>query len=193
MLQNTFSAIEAVSEICQQTSALGTYGDYFAYSQNVMISEVQLQLAKLYVVDRDSHSLPEIIKTANSLFTEKYHQSTGYNPHKSYQELKELLADLERQLEGFATTIRNLKKLRNKDLAHLDKSIRDVVSRNKLIGNNPVFLKEVKELIDFSFEAPSRIIEIMFNVAPTFRPRDYVDELQMIARAIDKQENDELR
>jgi len=74
MLQNTFSAIEAVSEICQQTSALGTYGDYFAYSQNVMISEVQLQLAKLYVVDRDSHSLPEIIKTANSLFTEKYHQ-----------------------------------------------------------------------------------------------------------------------
>lgn len=191
MLQNTFSAIEAVSEICQQTSALGTYGDYFAYSRNVMISEVQLQLAKLYVSNKDSHSLPKVIETANLLFTERYHQSTGYNPHKSFQELKGLLTDLERRLEEFEATIINLKKLRNKDLAHLDKSISNVYSRNELVANNPLSLKEVKRLIDFSFEALSKIKGTLFNITPTFSPRDYVGELRMIASAIEKLEDKE--
>lgn len=189
MLQNTFSAIEAVSEVCQQTSALGTYGDYFAYSQNMMISEVQLQLAKLYVSNKDSHSLPKVIDTAKVLFTERYYQSTGYNSQKAYKELKELLEDLGKKLNGFETTICNLKKLRNKDLAHLDKTITNVDSRDELVTNNPIFLRDVKSLIDFSFEAPSRIKGIMFNVTPAFIPRDYVGELQMIARAIEKQED----
>lgn len=67
------------------------YGDYFAYSQSVIISEVYLQLSKLYVFNKDSHSLRRLIEATNKFFTNEYYQSVEYSFYRSYTELKKIL------------------------------------------------------------------------------------------------------
>ncbi len=60
LTKRSFDAILAVSKVYSETSVLGLYGDYFGYTQNVMIGEVQLSLAKIFVENKDSHSIVQV-------------------------------------------------------------------------------------------------------------------------------------
>ena len=88
VLKQTFNAALAVSQVFEKTDSLATYGDYFGLTQNIMIGDIQLQLAKLFDKNKQSHSISKIIETANDLYTEKYFQSMTYFSAQSYQDLK---------------------------------------------------------------------------------------------------------
>lgn len=122
--KQTFNATLGVSEIFDKTNALATYGDYFAYSQNVMIGEVQLQLSKMYVENADSITLPKIINLSNNLFTEKYYKETRIPALDSFTDLKSKLDKLNVELNELSDPIKNLKLLRDKNLAHFDKKMK---------------------------------------------------------------------
>lgn len=185
VLKQTFNAALAVSQVFEKTDSLATYGDYFGLTQNIMIGDIQLQLAKLFDKNKQSHSISKIIETANDLYTEKYFQSMTYFSAQSYQDLKSELEALAHRLNELEQPIKNLKKLRDKNLAHLDKS---VDSLDKLINNNndaPVLLTEAVTLIDFSIQSLSKIKTIMFNINSSFQEKDYVWELSEVAKAIE--------
>lgn len=184
--QKTYAAIEAVSEVTKKTDVLSKYGDYFAYTQNLMIGDVQLQLAKVFVENKDSHSVPKIIEMSNNLFTEDYYTNTGYNQHKTYVELKAELNRIKKELSNFGVPISNLKKIRNRDLAHFDKRISNSNSRENLIKSNPIFVPDVPSLLYFSLNSLSTIRAILFNISFTYREHSYVYELEKIAEAIEK-------
>lgn len=186
LTNQTFNAVMAVSQVSTKTNALSTYGDYFAYSQNIMISEVQLQLSKLFVENRDSHSLYKTIKVANELFTEKYYKQTGYNQHKSYNELSSKLQQLKSDFKDLKKPIRNLKKIRNRDLAHFDKRISNLEKLEDLIELNPLFLNDIQDLINFSVKSLSEIKAIFFDIYPRFEARKYDYELEQIAKSIEE-------
>lgn len=186
LTKQTFNAVIAVSEITNKTNALSNYGDYFAYSQNIMIGEVQLQLSKIFVDNKDSHSLYNIIQVANDLFTEKYYKQTGYNQNKSYNELKSKLQQLKNDFKDLETPIRSLKKIRNRDLAHFDKRISSFDNLELLIDSNPLFLKDIQDLISFSVKSLSDIKAIFFNIYPKFEARKYDYELEQIAKSIEE-------
>lgn len=186
LTNQTFNAVMAVSQVSTKTNALSTYGDYFAYSQNIMISEVQLQLSKLFVENRDSHSLYKTIKVANELFTEKYYKQTGYNQHKSYNELSSKLQQLKSDFKDLEKPIRNLKKIRNRDLAHFDKRISNLEKLEDLIELNPLFLNDIQDLINFSVKSLSEIKAIFFDIYPRFEARKYDYELEQIAKSIEE-------
>ena len=186
LTNQTFNAVMAVSQVSTKTNALSTYGDYFAYSQNIMISEVQLQLSKLFVENRDSHSLYKTIKVANELFTEKYYKQTGYNQHKSYNELSSKLQQLKSDFKDLEKPIRNLKKIRNRDLAHFDKRISNLEKLEDLIELNPLFLNDIQDLINFSVTSLSEIKAIFFDIYPRFEARKYDYELEQIAKSIEE-------
>lgn len=186
LTNQTFNAVTAVSQVSTKTYALSTYGDYFAYSQNIMISEVQLQLSKLYIENKDSHSLYKIINVANELFTEKYYKQTGYNHHKSFNELSSKLQQLKSDFKDLETPIRNLKKIRNRDLAHFDKRISDLEELEVLIESNSLFLKDIQDLINFSVKSLGEIKAIFFNIYPKIEARKYDYELEQIAKSIEE-------
>lgn len=186
LTNQTFNAVMAVSQVSTKTNALSTYGDYFAYSQNIMISEVQLQLSKLFVENRDSHSLYKTIKVANELFTEKYYKQTGYNQHKSYNKLSSKLQQLKSDFKDLEKPIRNLKKIRNRDLAHFDKRISNLEKLEDLTELNPLFLNDIQDLINFSVKSLSEIKAIFFDIYPRFEARKYDYELEQIAKSIEE-------
>lgn len=183
--KQTFYATFAVSEVFTKTNALATYGDYFAYSQNVMISEIQLQLSKLYVENADSITLPKIITVANDLFTEKYYKETRNPEFGSYVDLKGKLEELSKELKGLSEPITNLKLLRDKNLAHFDKKIKSYDDLEAVSKSNPVFLNQAMHLIDFALESLSVIKGIVFNISPFVHHRDFTHELEEIAKAIE--------
>lgn len=186
LAKQTLNAVNAVSQVSSKTSALSSYGDYFAYSQNIMINEVQLQLSKLFVENKDSHSLYKIISVADELFTESYYKHTAHNQFHSYKELSCQLQQMKSGLQDLKTPIRNLKKIRNKDLAHFDKSISDLGKLEVLIESNPLFLKDIHDLINFSIESLSEIKAIFFNIHLRFEARMYDYELEQIAKSIEE-------
>lgn len=151
-----------------------------------MISEVQLQLSKLFVDNRDSHSLYKTIKVANELFTEKYYKQTGYNQHKSYNELSSKLQQLKSDFKDLEKPIHNLKKIRNRDLAHFDKRISNLENLEVLIELNPLFLNDIQDLINFSVKSLSEIKAIFFDIYPRFEARKYDYELEQIAKSIEE-------
>lgn len=183
--KQTFSATFAVSEVFAITNALATYGDYFAYSQNVMIREVQLQLSKLYVENSGSITLPKIITLANDLFTEKYYKETRNSEFGSYVDLKGKLEGLSKELEELSEPIKNLKLLRDKNLAHFDKKIKSYDELEAMGKSNPVFLNQAMRLTDFALESLSVIKGVVFNISPLIHHRDYTCELEEIAKAIE--------
>lgn len=186
LTKQTFNAVTAVSKVSGKTDALSKYGDYFAYSQNVMISEVQLQLSKLFVENKDSHSLYKIIKVANELFTEKYYKQTGYNQNKSYKEITSNLQQLKSDLKDLEKPIQNLKKIRNRDLAHLDKRISDFKKLEVLTESYPLYIKDIQDLISFSVKSLSEIKAIFFNINLKYEVRNYDYELEQIAKSIEE-------
>lgn len=183
--KQTFKATFAVSEVFARTNALATYGDYFVYSQNVMISEIQLQLSKLYVENSDSITLPKIITVANGLFTEKYYKETRDPDFGSYADLKGKLEELSKELKELSEPITNLKLLRDKNLAHFDKKIKSYDDLEVVSKSNPVFLNQAMHLIDFALESLCVIKGIIFNISPLIHHRDYTRELEEIAKAIE--------
>lgn len=185
--KKTYSAVVAVSEVTQKTNALSEYGDYFAYTQNIMIGDILLQLAKFFVDNKDSHSVPKIIKTSNNLFTKDYYRKTGYNQHRTYEELKAQLNQMEEELNSLEISISHLKKIRNKDLAHLDKRISNFENRENLMQSNPIYLADVLSLFDFAFKSLSTIRGILFNISFTFHEHSYIYELEKIAESIEKE------
>ncbi|MBP1046761.1 hypothetical protein I6N96_10835 [Enterococcus sp. BWM-S5] len=86
----------------------------------------------------------------------------------------------------FSVSISHLKKIRNRDLAHLDKRISNSISRENLIKSNPVYVSEVQSLFDFSLNSLSTIRGILFNISFTYHEHNYVYELERIAEAIEK-------
>lgn len=186
VMKKSYAAIVGVSEVSQKTDALSNYGDYFAYTQNIMIGELQLQLAKLFVDDKESHSIQKIIYVSNSLFTREYYKSTGYNQHITYYMQKEILNQLEKNLIKLENPISNLKKLRDKDLAHFDHSISNPDSRKNLVQSNPISVADVQNLLDYAFNSISVIKGLIFNTSPKFQEPDYTYELEKIAELIEK-------
>lgn len=186
LAKQTLNAVNAVSQVSSKTSALSSYGDYFAYSQNIMINEVQLQLSKLFVENKDSHSLYKIISVADELFTERYYKNTEFNHYKSYNELSSKLQQWKSDYQDLETPIRNLQKIRNRDLAHFDKRISDFEHLEDLIESNPVFLKDIHDLINFSIESLSEIKAIFFDTHLRFEARMYDYELEQIAKSIEE-------
>lgn len=138
--KQTINVAFAVSEIFDKTNALSTFGDYFAYSQNIMIGEVQLQLSKMYIKNIDSITLPKIIELSNDLFTEKYYQDTRKHNFRSYIDLKSKLEELSVKLNELSDPIKNLKIIRDKNLAHFDKEIKNYDDLEAMNQTNPVFL-----------------------------------------------------
>ena len=110
VLKQTFNAALAVSQVFEKTDSLATYGDYFGLTQNIMSGDIQLQLAKLFDKNKQSHSISKIIETANDLYTEKYFQSMTYFSAQSYQDLKSELEALAHRLNELEQPIKNLKK-----------------------------------------------------------------------------------
>lgn len=183
--RQTFNAAYAVSQVFEETNVLAPYGDYFAYTQNIMISDVQLQLVKLFDNNKQSLSIPKIIDDAVSLFTEKYYKEERGISRHTFLELSEILANQKELLGDLSIPINNLKVLRDKDLAHLDKSINNLDKLEGISKNNPVYLTEAKELVDFAVEGLSQVKAVMFNISPTIHERSYVSELTEIAGAIE--------
>lgn len=183
--KQTFNATFAVSEVFAKTNALDIYGDYFAYSQNVMIGEVQLQISKMYVGNTESITLPKIIDLSNELFTEKYYKETRNPALGSYVDLKNKLDKLNLELNELSQSIKNLKLLRDKNLAHFDKKIKSYVDLEAVSQFNPVFLKQAMRLIDFALESLSLIKGIVFNITPSIHHREYTYELKEIAKALE--------
>ncbi|MDH6604113.1 hypothetical protein OKW23_001270 [Bacilli bacterium PM5-9] len=193
--KQTFNATFAVSEVFAKTNALAIYGDYFAFSQNVMISDIQLQLSKLYVENADSITLSKSITLANDLFTEKYYKEKGNHALGSYADLKNNLDELNERLNELTEPIKNLKLLRDKNLAHFDKKIKNYDDLDILNQSNPVFLKEAILLINFVLESLCTIKSIVFNTKLLVHHKDYTHELEQIAKAIEfyKAEQDKKR
>ncbi|MDG6143223.1 hypothetical protein [Lactococcus formosensis] len=185
VLKQTFNAALAVSQVFEKTDSLATYGDYFALTQNIIIGDSQLQLAKLFDKNKQSISIPKIIETANELYTEKYFQSMAYFSAQSYQDLKSELEALAHILNELEQPIKNLKKLRDKNLAHLDKSVDSLDKLINISNDAPVLLSEAVTLIDFSIQSLSKIKTIMFSIDSSFQEKDYVWELSEIAKAIE--------
>lgn len=183
--KQTFNATLGVSEVFAETEALATYGDYFAYSQNVMIGEVQLQLSKMYVENADSITLEKIINQSNDLFTEKYYQKTRNPALGSYVDLKNKLDKLNVELNELSEPIKNLKLLRDKNLAHFDKKIKNYDDLKAMSQSNPVFLKQAMRLMDFALESLCLIKGIVFNITPNIHHREYTYELKEIAEALE--------
>lgn len=183
--KQTFNAVFAVSEIFAKTNVLSAYGDYFAYSQNVMVGEVQLQLSKMYVENADSITLPKIIELSNDLFTEKYYQEIRNRDFSTYVDLKSKLEELPIKLNELSEPIKNLKRLRDKNLAHFDKKIKSYDDLETMNQANPVFLKQAMQLINFALESMCVIKGIVFNISPNIHHRDYTYELEQIAKAIE--------
>lgn len=184
--RQTFNAAYAVSQVFETTNALASYGDYFAYTQNIMIADVQLRLAKLFDNNKQSLSIPKVIDDSISLFTEKYYEAERGGSHHSFTELNQILTDQKKHIDDLSTPIKNLKVLRDKDLAHFDKSIGDFDKLEGISKNNPVYLSEAKELIDFAVVGLSKVKEVMFNVSPMIHERSYIDEVTEIAKAIEE-------
>jgi hypothetical protein len=183
--KQTFNATLGVSEVFAKTKALATYGDYFAYSQNVMIGEVQLQLSKMYVENTDSITLPKIIVLAKDLFTENYYKENRNPDFDTYADLKNKLDKLNVELKELSEPIKNLKILRDKNLAHFDKKIKSYDDLEVVSQSNPVFLKQAIQLIDFALESLSLIKGIVFNITPNIYHREYTHELKEIAKEIE--------
>lgn len=183
--KQTFNAALGVSKVFAETEALATYGDYFAFSQNVMIGEVQLQLSKMYVKNADSVTLPKIIDQSIDLFTEKYYQKTRNPALVPYVDLKNKLDKLNVELNELPEPIKNLKLLRDKNLAHFDKKIKSYYDLNAMSQSNPVFLKQAIRLIDFGLESLCLIKGIVFNITPSIHHREYTYELKEIAKALE--------
>ncbi|GGD02791.1 hypothetical protein [Enterococcus wangshanyuanii] len=187
--KKTYAAILAVSEVTKKNNALSEYGDYFAYTQNVMVGDVLLQLSKFFVDNKDSHSVPKIIRISNDLFTEDYYKKTGYNQHTTYEKLKSELVQMEEELDSLEKPISHLKKIRNRDLAHLDKRISNEESRENLIQSNPIYLSDVLYLFDFAFKSLSTIRGTLFNISFNFQEPSYIYELEKIAELIEKEKS----
>lgn len=185
VLKQTFNAALAVSQVFEKTNSLTAFGDYFAYSQSLMISDTQLQLAKLFDKNKQSISIPKIIELSNCLYSEKYFQSMTYFSTQSYQDLKSDLEALAHRLNELEHPIKNLKKLRDKNLAHFDKSIDSVERLEEASKNSPVLLSEAVALIDFSLFAISQIKEIFFSIHNDYSTKEYESELLEIAHAIE--------
>lgn len=190
--RQTFNAAYAVSQVFGETNALATYGDYFAYTQNIMISDVQLQLAKLFDNNKQSLSIPKIIDDVISLFTEKYYEEVRGISDPTFSELCIILANQKNHLDDLSTPIKNLKVVRDKDLAHFDKSIGNLDKLEGISKNNQVYLTEAKELVDFAVEGLSQVKAVMFNISPTIHERSYISEVTEIARAIEAYKDNKL-
>lgn len=183
--KQTFNACLAVSDVFANTKALATYGDYFAYSQNMMIGEIQLQLSKLYVENSDSITLSKIIDLSNDLFTEIYYKETRNPDFGTYASLKSKLEKMSVELNELAEPIKNLKRLRNKNLAHFDKNIKSYDDLEEMNQSNPFFLEQAIQLIEFALESLSKCKGIMFNISLKIHHREYTHEIEEIAKAIE--------
>lgn len=182
--RQTFNAAYAVGQVFEKTDALATYGDFFAYSQFIMIADVQLQLAKLFD-NKQSLSIPRIIDDAISLFSEKYYKEERGVSYHSYADLSKILFEEKQRLDSLSTPIKNMKTLRDKDLAHFDKSVGIMDKLEEIFKKNPIYTTEAKELVDFAVEGLSNVKAVMFNISPLIHERSYVSEVTEIAKAIE--------
>ncbi len=186
LAKRSFDAILAVSKVYSETSVLGLYGDYFGYTQNVMIGEVQLSLAKIFVENKDSHSIVQVIEQANQTFTEEYFKEVDYDEKESYEELKKKLMDIEKESKKLSCTITKLRRIRNKNLAHLDKKISTFEELESFLNKNMISVRDVHKLIDFAIESILCIKRIVFNVqVNVIEKYDYESEISKIAKAME--------
>ncbi|MDG2979032.1 hypothetical protein KNP65_03650 [Latilactobacillus curvatus] len=193
-IDQLYSAVNAVSKTYENSNLLGTYGDFFAYSQNIMIDKIYLELSKLYVYNKDSLSLTKIFETANQLFSKEQFLKVNkkeINDNK-YNADRKKLDNLQDKLCGFEKQIKQLKKLRNKNLAHLDRSISSFEKLEKLNTDNTLLVRDVQELISFANNSLSQINLIFFGIKKTLHQKDYTNELSQVANAIGQYHKKEL-
>lgn len=185
LAKRSFDAILAVSKVYSETSVLSLYGDYFGYTQNVMIGEVQLSLSKIFVENKDSHSIIQVIEKANQIFTEEYFKEVDHDEEESYEELKKKLIDIENESKELSCIITKLRRIRNKNLAHLDKKISTFEELESFLNKNMISVRDVHKLIVFSIESILCIKRVVFNVQVNIIEKyDYESEISKIAKAI---------
>lgn len=185
LAKRSFDAILAVSKVYSETSVLSLYGDYFGYTQNVMIGEVQLSLSKIFVENKDSHSIIQVIEKANQIFTEEYFKEVDHDEEESYEELKKKLIDIENESKELSCIITKLRRIRNKNLAHLDKKISTFEELESFLNKNMISVRDVHKLIVFPIESILCIKRVVFNVQVNIIEKyDYESEISKIAKAI---------
>ncbi|AKP36639.1 MULTISPECIES: AbiU2 domain-containing protein [Leuconostoc] len=182
--RQTFNATYAVGKMLYKTEVLLTYGDYFSYSQSIMIENVQLQLSKMYEHNKQSYTIPTIIENSIKIFSLKYYEEVSHSAQASYSDCVNKLKNLKVKLDELNDPINHLKKIRDINLAHLDKSIDTLDKLEDVQNSNPIYLIETKKLIDFAVSCLTTIKLIMFNIDTHVHNREYENELNEIAKAI---------
>ncbi|MBS9335573.1 hypothetical protein LQZ24_04795 [Fructobacillus sp. M1-13] len=180
-----FGHVIAVSNYAKE-NALRKYGDYFGFSQQVMQKQLLLELAKLYVKNRDSHTLPRLVERSLKFLTKKNFKNYKLipNENRSLDELKQQLLDLHKELEKLGTPINNLKKVRDNILAHNDKSISNALESIAFQHQNPITAKEVKRLVEFGEEIINTLSIVLFNKELKLIRKDYNQEIKRLVEDI---------
>lgn len=210
-MKRTFLALESIEN--NENKFLYDYGDIFGVARNSMMQEVLLGISKLVIPNKDSISIPYKLDKAGENFNKKFFKDNIFSSlkelncsdeikgkilysygtkwleetdffEKSYYDYQKKLEFLSSEFAMHDESIINLRKIRNKMLAHIDRRINEESKIFKLIDEYPIYQTDLKVLLEMIERILVTLLQIFKRVTPDFVFKDYDCELRAINKSI---------